>query len=193
LAYDYPDCLQAGLRAMFVEQVERWRENVRGVRALLNAIAQFSKSGKVSNETLIALNPTLRGSAEALHKARLAGWAFILRRTQIWLTAFRVRPVMIYSRRAKRFHVRLRGRPGLGSALALQIMTLACQSRGIAICSGCAGPFTPKRRPSPTRESYCPKCGTRAAWRDAQRRRRQRLRGSVKFAGTPRKAAGSRR
>jgi hypothetical protein len=174
LANDYPDCLQTGLGARFAERVEHWRENARGARTLLNAIAQFSKSGKVPDATLIALNPTLRSSAAALRKARLAGWSFILRWTQIWLRAFRVRPVMLYDRRAKRFHARLRGRPGLGSALALQLMTLACQSRGIAICSGCAQPFSPKRRPSPTRESYCPKCGIRAAWRDAQHRRRQR-------------------
>jgi len=174
LTNDDPDCLQTGLGAIFVERVEHWRENARGARALLNGIAQFSKSGKVSDATLSALDSTLRSSAAALRKARLAGWSFILGWTQIWLRAFRVRPEMLYDRRAKRFHVRLRGR-GLGSALALQIMTLACQSRGIAICSGCAHPFSPKRRPSPTRESYCPKCGIRAAWRDAQYRRRQRL------------------
>jgi hypothetical protein len=185
LANDDPDCLQTGRGAMFVEPVERWRENARGARDLLNAIAQFSKSGKVSDATLSALSPTLRSSAAALRKARLAGWSFILGPARIWLRAFRVRPEILYDRRAKRFHARLRGRPGLGSALALQIMTLACQSRGIAICSGCAQPFPPKRRPSPTRESYCPKCGIRAAWRDAQYRRRQRLQRRVKFGGRP--------
>ena len=185
LANDDPDCLPTRRGAMFVEQVEHWRENARRARVLLNAIAQFSKSGKVSDATLSALNPTLRGSAAALRKARLVGWCFILAWTQMWLRAFRVRPEMLYDRRAKRFHARLRGRPGLGNALALQIMTLACQSRGIAICSGCAQPFSPKRRPSPTRESYCPKCGIRAAWRDAQYRCRQRLQRRVKFGERP--------
>lgn len=33
LANDYPDCLQTGRGAKFVEQVERWRENARGARA----------------------------------------------------------------------------------------------------------------------------------------------------------------
>ena len=169
------DCLPTRRGAMFAEQLEHWRGKAIHARALLNAIAQFSKSGKVSDTTLSALHPTLRSSAAVLRKARLAGWSFILGWTRIWLRAFRVRPEILYDRRAKRFHVRLRGRPGLGSALALQIMTLACQSRGIAICSGCAQPFPPKRRPSLTRESYCPKCGIRAAWRDAQHRRRQRL------------------
>jgi len=185
LAKDDPDCLPTGLGGMYVEQVERWRENARGARALLNAIAQFYKSGTVSDATLRALNPALRSSAAALRKAGLAGWSFILGWTRIWLRAFRVRPEILYDRRAKRFHARLRGRPGLGNALALQIMTLACQSKGIAICSSCARPFTPKRRPSPTRESYCPKCGIRGAWRDAQYRRRQRVQRRVKFGEPP--------
>lgn|GEM_PF-2992011 len=174
LADDYADCIQVGRDAKFVEQVERWRENVKRVRALLNAIAQFSKSRKVSDRTLIALSPKLSLSAAALRKARIAGWSFIAAWTQMWLRAFRVRPVILYDPQTKRFHARLRGRPGLGSALALQLMTLACQSKGIAICSSCGRPFPPKRRPNPTRESYCPKCGIRAAWRDAQRRRRQK-------------------
>jgi len=174
LANDNADCIQIGRNAMFVEPVERWRENVKRARALLNAIAQFSKSGTVSDRTLIALNPKLSLSAAASRKTRIAGWALIAAWTQMWLRAFRVRPVILYDPRTKRFHARLRGRPGLGSALALQLMTLACQSKGIAICSSCARPFPPKRRPTPTRESYCPKCGIHAAWRDAQRRHRQK-------------------
>ncbi len=180
LASDYPDCIQTGRQAMFVEGVERWRENVKRVRALLNAIAQFSKSRKVSDRTLIALNPKLSLSAAALRKARIAGWSFIGAWTQMWLRACRVRPVIFYDPRSERFHARLRGRPGLGSALALQLMTLACQSKGIAICSSCARPFPPKRRPSPPRESYCPKCGIHAAWRDAQRRHRQKAQRDAK-------------
>jgi predicted RNA-binding Zn-ribbon protein involved in translation (DUF1610 family) len=170
---------------MFVEPVERWRENIERVRALLNAIAQFSKSRKVSDRTLIALNPKLSVSAAALRKARIAGWSFIAAWTQMWLRAFRVRPAILYDAQSKGFHARLRGRPGLGSALALQLMTLACQSKGIAICSSCGRPFPPKRRPIPTRESYCPKCGIQAAWRDAQRRRRQKAQGYAKPGRTP--------
>ena len=180
LASDDPDCIQTGRQAMFVEPVERWRENVKRVRALLNAIAQFSKSRRVSDRTLIALNP----KPAALRKARIAGWSFIAAWTQMWLRAFRVRPVILYDPRSKRFHARLRGRPGLGSALALQLMTLACQSKGIAICSSCARPFPPKRQPTPTRESYCPKCGIHAAWRDAQRRHRQKAQRDAKPGGT---------
>jgi hypothetical protein len=180
LASDNPACIQIGRNARFVEPVERWRENIKRVRALLNAIAQFSKSRKISDRTLIDLNP---GPA-ALRKARIAGWSFIAAWTQMWLRAFRVQPVILYDPRTKRFHARLRGRPGLGSALALQLMTLACQSKGIAICSSCARPFPPKRRPTPTRESYCPKCGIHAAWRDAQRRHRQKAQGDARPGGT---------
>lgn len=180
LASDYPECIQTGRGGKFVEPVERWRENSQRARALLNAIAQFSKSGKVSDQTLIALYPQLGLSPAALRKARMAGWSFILAGTSMWLRGFRVRPMILYDRRAERFHVRLAGRPGLGGALALQLMTLTGQSRGIAICSSCARFYSPEHQPSGARESYCTKCGIKAAWRDAQRRRRKKARGRVK-------------
>jgi hypothetical protein len=174
LADDYPECIQTGRGGKFVEPVERWRGNAERARALLNAVAQFSKSGKVSDQTLIVLSPKLGLSVAALRKARTTGWVYIAAWTQIWLRACRVLPVILYDAESKRFHFRLRGRPGLGSALAMQLMMLAGQSKGIAICSSCARPFSPKRRPSADRESYCSNCSIRAAWRDAQRRHRQK-------------------
>jgi predicted RNA-binding Zn-ribbon protein involved in translation (DUF1610 family) len=185
LASDYPECIQDGLGGKFVEPVERWRENAKHARALLNAIAQFSKSGKVADQTLIALNPKLGLSAAALREARTTDGAFIAAWTQIWLRACKVRPVIVYDLRSKRFHFRLQGRPGLGGALAMQLMTLASKSKGIASCSSCARLFSPKRRPSAARESYCPNCGIQAAWRDAQRRRRQNAQRRVKPGRTP--------
>jgi hypothetical protein len=158
----------------FVESVEGWRQHARHARALLNAIAQFSKSGIVSDQTLIALNPQLARSAVALRQVRKAGWSSIGLWTHRWLRVFRVRPELLYDPRSKRFHIRLRGRPGLGSLLAVQLMTMAGRSKGVAICSSCAAPFEPKRQPTAARATYCPTCGIRAAWRDAQRRRRQR-------------------
>jgi hypothetical protein len=174
LADDYPECMQKGLGGKFIEPVERWRETAKGARALLNAIAQFSKSSEVSDQTLIALNPKLVLSAASLRKARIKGWAFIAAWTRIWLRACRVVPVILYDPRSRRLHFRLQGRPGLGSALAMQLLTLAGQSKGIAVCSSCARLFSPKRRPSPGRESYCTDCGLQAAWRHAQRRCRQK-------------------
>jgi hypothetical protein len=177
LATDWPDCMQSGLGGKFVEPLRRWREHAKRARALLNAIAQFSKRGVVSDVTLIALNENLGRSAAALEEIRREGWSSIGLQVQIWLRAFRVRPELLYDRGGKRFHIRLRGRPGLGSALAMQFMILVGQSKGFAICASCARPFPPKRQVSPSRESYCGKCGIRAAWRDAQRRRRKKIRG----------------
>jgi hypothetical protein len=172
LAEDFPECIQTGRGGQFVESVERWRGHAAHARALLNAIAQYSKSGTVSDQTLTALNPNLGRSRAWLRQVRNAPWSSIGAWTQMWVRAFRVRPELLFDRREKRFRIRLRGRPGLGSLLALQLMTLAGRSKGIAICSSCAVPFPPKRKPTAARASYCAKCGIRAAWRDAQRRRR---------------------
>jgi predicted RNA-binding Zn-ribbon protein involved in translation (DUF1610 family) len=180
LADDYPDCIQGGRGGSFVEPVERWREYARHARALLNAIAQFSSSGMVSDQTLVALNPKLARSRAALRQVRKAAWSSIGLWTERWLRAARVRPELLYDRSSKRFEIRLRGRPGLASLLALQLLTLSGRSKGIAICSSCAIPFAPKRRPTAGRASYCPKCGTRAAWRDAQHRRRLRTKPNLK-------------
>ena len=47
---------------------------------------------------------------------------------------------------------------GLFGGLAVQLTFAASQTDGFAVCSTCAGPYFPKRRPSPTRNNYCPIC-----------------------------------
>jgi hypothetical protein len=174
LVRDYPDCIQSGRAGKFEEPTDRWRESAQRARTLLNGIVQFSKSGSVSDQTLTAISAQLGLSATILKRARNAGRFLVLTETSIWLRGFRVRPVIFYDPRSKHFRYRLQGQPGLGGALSIQIMMLAGQSRGVAICSSCARPFSPSRRPSADRMSYCSSCGIRAAWRDAQRRRRQK-------------------
>ena len=53
--------------------------------------------------------------------------------------------------------------------LALQLAFAVSGADGLALCSSCGRPFTPKRRPAAGRRAYCPTCGVRAARRDAQR------------------------
>lgn len=71
--------------------------------------------------------------------------------------------------------IELAGEDLLGH-LAAQLLAAVCQSRGVAVCSSCGMPYTPKRRPRSDQRHYCTECGPRAAWRDSQRRGRQRKR-----------------
>ena len=91
----------------------------------------------------------------------------------LWLRFFQVRPRASYDPLLRRFEIRISGSPALAGALALQIMLALAGSAGIAICASCGKTFPPSRRPNPNRKSYCKSCGIKAAWRDAQARRRQ--------------------
>ena len=62
----------------------------------------------------------------------------------------------------------------LFGALGVQLLMAVSRTAGFATCSSCGHPYTPTRRPSPNRRRYCPNCGVRAAWRDAQQARRQK-------------------
>jgi hypothetical protein len=64
----------------------------------------------------------------------------------------------------------------LFGALGIQLLMAVSRKEGFAICSACGSPYTPKRRPNPTRRHYCDKCGVKAAWRNAQQDRRSKLR-----------------
>lgn len=60
-------------------------------------------------------------------------------------------------------------------AVVFQTILSISRTDGFAICSACSKPFIPSRRPQKGRNSYCPDCGSRAAWRVAQRKRRERM------------------
>lgn len=65
---------------------------------------------------------------------------------------------------------------GLWGAIALDCALAIARSEGLAICSSCALPYAPTRRPNPKRNRYCPRCGHKAALRDAQQRQREKRR-----------------
>jgi hypothetical protein len=75
-----------------------------------------------------------------------------------------------------RFDIKLGGASpvtGLASALTTQFLFTVAGAAGLATCAGCGALFMPRRRPAKNRRSYCTECGIRAAWRNAQQRRRQ--------------------
>ncbi len=155
------------------EAVQWWRNLACHARALLNAAAQLCR-GKLKPVSLIQLNPALIFANRLKWRALLRNpEPFVVYGLDLWLRFFQVRPRASYNPRRGRFEIRISGSPALAGALALQIMLALTRSAGIAICSSCGKTFPPSRRPNPHRNSYCESCGIKAAWRDAQARRRQ--------------------
>ena len=62
---------------------------------------------------------------------------------------------------------------GLTAALMAQFLFTGAGAAGVATCAACGNLFLPRRRPQAGENSYCSDCGIRAAWREAQRRRRR--------------------
>jgi DNA-directed RNA polymerase subunit RPC12/RpoP len=156
------------------EDVQWWRNLAGHARALLNVAAQLFK-GRVDDTTLARLNPRLLfPPGQLLRAARRDTAPFVVYGMELWLRFFQVRPRTTYNPRRRRFEVRISGAPPLAGALALQIMLALTRWSGIAICASCGKLFPPSRRPNPNRNTYCQACGIRAAWREAQARRRER-------------------
>ncbi|MGO9057287.1 MAG: hypothetical protein ACLQU2_07865 [Candidatus Binataceae bacterium] len=156
------------------EAVQWWRNLAGHARALLNVAAQLSK-GKVEPITLVRLNPELIFSSRKQFRAAQRNPAsFVAYGLDLWLRYFQVRPRISYNPRRKRFETHISGRPAFPGALALQLLLAITRSLGVAVCSSCGKPFRPSRRPNPNRNCYCKACGIKAAWREAQARRRQK-------------------
>lgn len=86
-----------------------------------------------------------------------------------------LRPVLVAEN--GRFDIKLGGgflATGLPAALTTQLFFTLAGASKLATCASCGALFTPRRRPSKGRNSYCQNCGIRAAWREAQRRRREK-------------------
>lgn len=75
-------------------------------------------------------------------------------------------------------YIRIGGHDLFG-ALAVQLLLATSRSSGWAVCSVCAGPYAPTRRPAAGRLNYCPRCReTGAANRLAARNYRAKKRGA---------------
>jgi hypothetical protein len=156
------------------EAVQWWRSLAGDAYALLNVSAQLFK-GKIEQTALVRLSPKLKSlPPEQFSNVQGTPGVFPAYALDQWLRFSHVRPRPAYNPRRKRFEIRISGSPALLGALAIQIMLAMTRSTSIAVCSGCGKPFPPSRRPNPNRNSYCKTCGTKAAWREAQTRRRAR-------------------
>ena len=93
------------------------------------------------------------------------------RQTAEWLRLGNVHPVVGWGTSGMSVSL---GGGGLFGALAVQLLLAVARTDGLAICSACARPYIPARRPARGRRNYCGSCGVKASWRDAQRSRRER-------------------
>ncbi len=66
------------------------------------------------------------------------------------------------------------GGPSLLSAISRQLAFAVVRADGLAICAGCGAPFARPRASRRTARAWCPRCGLRAAHRQAQRDYRAR-------------------
>lgn len=94
-----------------------------------------------------------------------------------WLTIADVRPVFIWENQSPEITFESNNAYGkLFGNLAIQLMMSISQTKGLALCSSCGKPYSPKRRPRAGERHYCSRnyCGRKAANRDAQSASRKR-------------------
>ncbi len=158
------------------EPLAAWRLFAGQARAHLNIAAKLH-NGKLGDASDWQMIYTQAGRTTPWWKSIGDDAGLALERRKLadcvneWLLIGNVRPALTWgwgeNRNSK---VTLQG-AGLFGALAVQLLMAVSRTAGLAICSSCGGPYAPQRRPRADRRNYCPDCGIKAAWRDAQRGR----------------------
>jgi predicted RNA-binding Zn-ribbon protein involved in translation (DUF1610 family) len=147
-------------RLVYAEAFESWRWYARLFRALLDQAAMLRKRRR--------LRPNSKRADDELGE-------FI--RHCDWIACYFgcLRPILVVEN--GKLDIKLGGRfllTGLPAALTTQLLfTLAGVSK-FGTCASCGRLFPVRRQPRKGENSYCPNCGIRAAWREAQRRRRKK-------------------
>jgi predicted RNA-binding Zn-ribbon protein involved in translation (DUF1610 family) len=145
-------------RPLFAEALESWRRYARAFRALLDQATALRKRRR--------LRPRSKRADDELNKFLLS-CDFLVR----YFGCLSPRLVVENGK----FDIKLSGRfisTGLPAALVTQLLFTLASASGFGTCSSCGRLFALKRRPQKGKNSYCPDCGIRAAWREAQQRRR---------------------
>lgn len=177
--FDYTDTKH------FYEPISYWHFYARQMRALLNIALRLKQGvpGLVEDwKVAHLLGLDQKSEVEILGEdlfAELYGSnvkddrVFVLRMLDYWLSIGHVRPRLVWDddKCSVSFDNTLFG------MLAMQLMLEISSSGGIGFCHGCGKSYAPKRRrPKVGQRNYCPKCGRRAALRDAQAALRARRR-----------------
>lgn len=163
------------------ERVEHWRTLAATFNSLINISAELNqgRSGsaddwryvdrRLTEAPLVAL---LEHDVELQRVLSNVSYArdqlpFYMGRL-IWLS--RISIGLNWSKTSRSWVISLRSfAVSLFAQLSLALLLTVAEKEGYAVCSSCHQNYMPKRQPDPTRRHYCPKCGIKAAWRDAAR------------------------
>jgi hypothetical protein len=163
----------------YEEELETWRELARRARATLDVAASIRNSEKATEDNWLALRPWYydwrkRVKSPTPERRRIAERQQLSDVLNAWLRLAEVRPSFSWQTGMNFTNLEGvdEGSITLLGVLALQLVRAVAQGK-IATCSGCGATYRRKGREAPKgRANYCPKCGIKAAWRDAQARRR---------------------
>ena len=168
-------------RPPYSEPLELWRHYARQARALLNIAARLHRDepGELAEwQAVYARQPLMdQAQLEKLAGAPVESQRFFVEMAvNEWLKMASVQPEFQWRYGSPR--ITLSG-AGLFPALALQLMAAIARTDGLALCTGCGSPYTPKRRPRTGTRHYCQECRDagvpqRDAARDYRARRRAR-------------------
>ena len=176
----------------FVIPVELWRLYAREVQAALEVAAALhrNRTGSAEAWAMLMLGPSSVFRKHLVQRNPGPTWPSedtpdertLANRRDLfgcvldgWLQLSAIRPAFRWPPNHKHPGIHLTG-GGVHGAVVRQVAFVAANVNGLAVCNGCGRAYVPvKRRPSATRSSWCPTCGKAAADREAQRRRRARL------------------
>lgn len=85
---------------------------------------------------------------------------------------------MRWNRERARFELEIDYRGAMMNAVGMQLALTISNSDSLYICSGCGEPYArsrDKRRPKPGESNFCDNCGTEAALRQADKRRKAKV------------------
>ncbi len=167
-----------------LESTESWRRFARCFQSLLQIGAAISGDKPGGKEDWLLADEILSGPDFPRWDAE--PWDSSMDLARIYLQALLRRLIEISAINVRfwsndrtdrwQFDLDAQGISNLPGILTIQLLLAIAQADGFAVCSSCHRAYVPPRRPDPTRRNYCDKCGIRAAWRDAARQRRKKLR-----------------
>jgi len=152
-------------KPQFSETLDGWRRYARSFRALLDRAPTVLKWRHPRSRS--------RGTDREIDD-------FLLRCDFLVRCFGCLRPCLVVE--GGKFDIKVSGcffSTGLPAALVTQFLFTLAGASGLGTCSSCGRLFMLKRRPQKGKNSYCPDCGIRAAWRAAQQRRRKEAKKTI--------------
>lgn len=175
----------------FLDSIAAWRRLSLAADAVLRLAAMIEGGAAFQSDEcwkrLLTAGPTTKGGIpewpSRSTNAKRRAYELLAQEIETWLAVGKTVPRCSWKPPRKgrddgtRFRMTLGSRswPNLFPVLALKLMLAVSTEGGFAFCSTCPRSYVPERRPSGTRNNYCPACredGT--MWRSLKRQQRAR-------------------